>query len=264
MKVAMVQMNSQPDPQRNLLLVEHFFREAAAAGASLITFPENFLAMGAGSSQIAHTDWQAIIERLQSFCREYAIACIAGTLPLPHPDAAEKRRYASALVIAANGEIMGGYQKIHLFDAEVGDGVGVYRESDEYCPGTLPLVVELGGMKIGLAVCFDLRFPTMFVEYRREGVELFVIPSAFTRKTGALHWELLLRARAIEGQCYVVAPGQCGTHGDGRETYGHSLAVSPLGEVMADLGEEPGVVVVELDRELVAKTRRAMPMRQPL
>lgn len=260
MKVAIVQLNSSANPVANMVKVREYFALASQQAARLIAFPENFLAMAANAQQIAAIDWSYYIAELQALCKQYQMACMAGSLPLAHADKNEKRPYASSLYINENGEILGHYNKIHLFDADVNDGKGAYRESASYCPGDKPLVIATPLARLGFTICFDLRFPKLFNYYKSKNVEILFVPSAFTAFTGELHWEVLLRARAIENQCFVIAPDQYGIHDDGRKTWGHSMIISPQGKVLVDMQQQAGVVVCELDIEEVHAAKRAIPL----
>ncbi len=260
MKIALVQLNSSADPEENFLQVKEYFSQASQQNARLIAFPENFLAMAATANQIAVIDWPHYISALQVLCQKYQMACVAGSMPLAHDDENEKRPYASCLYIDENGKVLGQYNKIHLFDADVADDKGAYRESSYYCPGDKPRVIETEYARLGLSICFDLRFPKLFNYYKSQHVELLFVPSAFTAYTGELHWEVLLRARAIENQCFVVAPNQCGVHDDGRKTWGHSTIISPQGHVLVNMNDQPGVVVFELNIEEVHDAKQSIPL----
>ena len=260
MKVALVQLNSSSDPEENLIQVKEYFAEASKQKANLIAFPENFFAMAVTAKQIAAIDWPYYISELQILCQKYQMACVAGSLPLANKDETEKRPYASCLYIDEEGEILGQYNKIHLFDADVDDDKGAYRESTYYCPGDKPLIIETDFALMGLSICFDLRFSKLFNYYKSQHIEILFVPAAFTAHTGELHWEVLLRARAIENQCFVVAPNQCGIHDDGRKTWGHSTVISPQGDVLVDMQKQLGVVVCELNIEEVHSAKRSIPL----
>ena len=163
-----------------------------------------------------------------------------------------------SFLFAPDGEVTARYDKIHMFDVAIPDGQN-YRESATYRAGDKAVVTDLPWGRLGLTICYDVRFPALYRTLAEAGASFITVPSAFTRLTGAAHWHTLLRARAIETGCYVFAPAQCGTHAGGRETYGHSLIVSPWGEVLADGGEAPGVVLAEIDPAAVAKARSMVP-----
>jgi nitrilase len=164
-------------------------------------------------------------------------------------------------VFNPKGEQIARYDKIHLFDVDVGDAHSRYRESERFAPGTDIVVVDTPFGNVGLSICFDVRFPEHYLALRNAGAEILLVPAAFTYTTGKAHWEVLLRARAIEQQCYVIAANQCGWHDDKRQTWGHSMVIDPWGDVMAQLNDTPGVVVVEIDLKGVAQRRAAMPLR---
>ena len=182
-----------------------------------------------------------------------------GSIPVVHgagPQLANR-----SIVISANGEIIARYDKIHLFDVDLKSGES-WRESSAYVGGDTPVILDTPLGKMGLAVCYDMRFPDLFSAYAKVGVDIFTLPSAFTVPTGAAHWHALLRARAIESECFVIAAAQCGLHEDGRETYGHSLVVDPWGEVILDMGTTPGLAFVDLNLDKIAEVRQQIPVHQ--
>jgi nitrilase len=263
MRVSVLQMCSVSDPDANLNSCEEAFDKAASESSELLVLPENVFAMGARFARLVETDWQYYIDALSKLCLKYRLPCIAGTIPVSDPDNSPKR-FARSMYFDSEGLTKGQYDKIHLFDVEVGDEKGIYRESNYYSAGTTPMLVECGAAKIGLTVCFDLRFPNLFQVYRSLGANVIVVPSAFTALTGRKHWETLLRARAIETQSFILAPNQVGTHDDGRSTWGHTMIVSPDGEVLLDMERESGTRTVAIDLPLSDKIRRAMPLRSSL
>jgi predicted amidohydrolase len=163
-----------------------------------------------------------------------------------------------SFLIAPSGEIAARYDKIHMFDVDIGDGQ-TYRESDIYQPGRNAVVADLPNARLGMTVCYDVRFGRLFRSLAQAGAEIFCVPAAFTKVSGAAHWHVLLRARAIENGAFVMAAGQCGTHPDGRQTYGHSLIIGPWGEIIAEAGEEPGVIMADLDLDQVVAARSRIP-----
>jgi nitrilase len=252
-------MCSSASPEKNLEQCKLAFEAASNQSSDLLVLPENFLAMGARFNVLIETDWEAYIEALGDLARNYHLPCIAGTIPVEDPQHAPKR-FARSIFFNAHGEVIDSYDKLHLFDVDVGDEKGAYRESKYYSPGSEPKLVQLADAKIGMTICFDLRFPSLFQIYREMGANIIVVPSAFTALTGQKHWEILLRSRAVETQCFVVAPNQVGTHDDGRKTWGHSLLIGPDGEVLLDMGEQVGVSTVELDLDTVFSIRKSMPL----
>ncbi|MBU6377265.1 MAG: carbon-nitrogen hydrolase family protein [Gammaproteobacteria bacterium] len=259
--VAALQMTSGPDVDANLATAERLLRAAAAAGACVAVLPENFSCMG-----LRDVDKLAIAEqpgdgpaqeRMAALAAELGLWVIAGTMPLRVPG--ERRVGAAVLVYDADGRCVARYDKIHLFDVDVPGRPESHRESTHIRPGDTVVTVETPAGRVGLAVCYDIRFPELFRRMVAEAAEWFVLPSAFTVPTGRAHWEVLLRARAIENLAAVVAPGQSGVHRNGRETYGHSLIVDHWGAILASLESGEGVVTAALDRNAQRTARAAFP-----
>ena len=260
-KAAAVQMASGPNVSANLLEVERLAEEAAGSGAGLLVLPENFAFMG-----LAERDILAIGEPdgagplqyfLAQLARRLGIWLVGGTVPIRVP-AADKVR-AACLVYDGRGRCVARYDKIHLFDVHLVETDEHYRESETIEPGDRVCVVDSPFGRLGLAVCYDLRFPELFRAMQDQGVELIALPAAFTALTGRAHWATLVRARAVENLSYVVAAAQGGFHISGRETYGHSQVVDPWGNTLAQLPRGTGVVSAVLDPELQAATRRNFP-----
>lgn len=264
--VAAIQLNTGADLAANLASTRDLLVEAAAAGARLAALPENFAFMGARESdKLPHAEADGgglIQEFLAQTARELSITLIAGTVPIRVPSDAE-RVYAASLVYSASGRRIARYDKIHLFDVDVdrGDRVEQYRESRTIAAGEPAYVVvptDIGAL--GLSVCYDLRFPELYRGLTQRGAELLCVPAAFTQQTGEAHWEPLLRARAIENQCFVVAPGQCGLHANGRQTWGHTMIVDPWGVILAQRTEDTaGVVLADLDFDRLRQVRSTLP-----
>jgi predicted amidohydrolase len=156
------------------------------------------------------------------------------------------------------GQVVATYDKIHMFDADVGDGI-LYHESDSFAAGTTPVIAEIEGVRLGMSICYDLRFPHLYRQLANDGAHLLAVPSAFTKLSGAAHWHILLRARAIETGSYVIAPAQCGTHSDGRETYGHAMIISPWGEILCEASDGDAVITAKVDISKIITARRAIP-----
>ncbi|MFF0291820.1 nitrilase-related carbon-nitrogen hydrolase [Streptomyces sp. NPDC005262] len=260
LRVGLTQWHATRDTARNTRLAVDAIRETAADGADLVLLPENGLMLGSNAQmrEKAFTPDSPEVLALREAARETGAVVVLGGMKHRRPD----RVTNSALVIDGNGAIMGTYDKVHLFDARV-DGVsfeasGVERAGDEL------LLLEVKGVTMGITICYDVRFPELYRTLARAGAEVLLVPAAFTRTTGSAHWEVLLRARAIENGAHVVASAT--VHGtepgtDAFETYGHALAVAPWGEVLADLGEAPYACrVVELDLALVEKARTTLPV----
>ena len=267
MKIAAVQMVSTPSVDRNLEAARRLVARAAAEGAALVVLPEYFCFMGRSDRDklaVAEAPGDGPIQRLLAeSAREHRVWLIGGTLPLRvegivAASGAGERVMNADLVFSPRGELAARYDKMHLFSYD--NGRERYDESRTLRAGRAPVAFDADGLRVGLSVCYDLRFPELYRALTRPPCDLISVPSAFTYTTGAAHWEVLLRARAIENQCYVIAAAQGGTHENGRRTFGHSLVVDPWGEVVAcrrDEGE--GVVVAELDRARIADVRRQLP-----
>jgi nitrilase len=269
MKIAAVQMVSTPSVETNLEAARRLVARAAGEGAGLVVLPEYFCFMGRSDRDklaVAEAPGDGPIQRmLAESAREHGVWLIGGTLPLAVDDGDAARgddgadRVMNAnLVFSPAGVQAARYDKMHLFAYD--NGRERYDEARTLRAGRTPVAFDAGGLRIGLSVCYDLRFPELYRALARPPCDLLSVPSAFTYTTGAAHWEVLLRARAIENQCYVVAAAQGGKHENGRRTFGHSLVVDPWGEVVAcrrDDGE--GVVCAELSRDRIADVRRQLP-----
>jgi len=258
MRAAAVQLNSNEDKERNLGIAERLVREAAADGAELVVLPEKFNVLGSSEQLAAGAEPLdgPTLRWAESLARELRLWLVAGSI-VETVEHDEKLRNTSAL-IGPDGSIHAVYRKIHLFDVEVGDMV--YRESDVEGPGDEIVVADAGELKLGLAVCYDLRFPELFRIMAVRGAQVFSLPSAFTVPTGRAHWDVLVRARAIENQVFVIAAGQVGRHPPDHESYGHSMIADPWGVVLASAGDESEkVVVADLDLDAQAETRRKLP-----
>lgn len=261
-RISAIQMNSGEDVAANLTRARRALRSAAADGAQLAVLPENFARMGRKESdRIALTE-QAGAGPLQDFLAAEATRSgmwiVGGTIPLKSDDA--KRPFASTLVFDGDGKLAGRYDKVHLFDVRLPESEEAYRESRSTTPGSRPLVIEAPWGALGVAVCYDLRFPEMFRRMSQDGMDLLAVPAAFTYRTGAAHWETLLRARAIENLSYLVAAAQTGTHPAGRQTYGHSMIVDPWGAVLADAGARTGVITATIDTQRLKGLRQQFPV----
>jgi len=261
-KCAAIQMASSPNISSNLLLADRLIAEAAKAGAQWVALPENFALMGDHEQdkiKAKETDGSGPIQHFLAItAKKYHVWVIGGTMPMAC-DQPNKVR-AACLIYNDQGERVARYDKMHLFDVSVPGTQEVYRESYSIAAGEQPLVLDTPFGKMGIAVCYDLRFPEFFRTMVKQGVEILVVPSAFTAETGAAHWELLLRARAVENLCYVVAPNQGGFHKNGRKTFGHSMIVDPWGSVLDCYKTGSGFVCADLDRERVAKVRAHFPV----
>jgi predicted amidohydrolase len=267
MKIAAVQMVSTPSVERNLAAARRLVGRAAADGAALVVLPEYFCFLGRSDRDklaLAEAPGAGPIQQmLAESAREHAVWLIGGTLPLTVDGAAPAQGGADRvmnanLVFSPRGELAARYDKMHLFAYD--NGRERYDESRTLQAGRAPVAFDADGLRVGLSVCYDLRFPELYRALARPPCDLISVPSAFTHTTGAAHWDVLLRARAIENQCYVVAAAQGGTHENGRRTFGHSLVVDPWGEVVACRAEDgEGVVIAEVARERIADVRRQLP-----
>ena len=262
--VAAIQMNSQGDVGSNLSRASELLKQAAAGGAKIALLPENFALMGEdGDKRRFAEDLDAgsgpIWQMLSSVARDLRIAIIAGGLPERSPD--PTCPFNTCAVFGDSGELLTRYRKIHMFDVDLADGT-CYRESASTAAGESVVVAEIAGARVGLSVCYDLRFPELYRELAKRGAEVLVVPAAFTLLTGKDHWHVLLRARAIEAQAYVVAAGQWGKHPRGRTTYGKSCIIDPWGEVIAQASEGEGVVFSTIDLTYLERVRRSLPSLQ--
>ncbi len=259
--VAAIQLNSGDDVAANLQATAEQLELAAAAGAGLVVLPENFAAMPRDEQQrreLAEDDGDGPIQSaLANLARRHACWLVAGTLPLRVPE--DQRPAAACCVYNAAGERVARYDKMHLFDVQIPGAEEAYRESANTVPGNACVSVPTPWGKLGLSVCYDLRFPELYRQLAAQDVSIFVVPAAFTRPTGKAHWDVLLRARAIENLSYVVAAAQCGEHPGGRLTWGHSLVVGPWGERLAEAGSEPGYIIAALEPERCQRLRREFP-----
>lgn len=260
-KVAVIQMASGPNIPANLHEADQLISEAAGQGAKLVVLPENFAFMGdACSDMLDHKEVDRrgpIQDFLAAASKKYGVWIVGGTLPLVC-DRADKVR-AACMVFDDNGERVARYDKIHLFDVTLVETNEEYNESRTIDPGDHVVVVDSPLGRLGVSVCYDLRFPELYRAMLDKGAEIFVLPAAFTAMTGKAHWEPLLRTRAIENLCYVVAAAQGGYHVNGRETHGDSMVVDPWGTVLNRRARGNGVVIAELDRSRLDSTRRNFP-----
>ena len=255
---ACVQLNSGPEPADNVAAASALVREARAAGADFVMTPEVTNMMGRRQLMLetARPESEDLsVAAFRDLAAETGAWLLIGSVVLRASAAALVNR---SLLIDPKGRIAARYDKIHMFDVEIPDGQS-YRESKAYQAGAEAVAAALPWGRLGMTICYDLRFPYLYRALAKAGAQFLTIPSAFTRFTGEAHWHVLLRARAIETGCFVFAPAQCGMHEGGRETYGHSLIVAPWGEVLADGGEAPGVTLAEIDPVQVEKARAMIP-----
>lgn len=266
-RLVALQMCSQPDTLHNLQAIRlqlSALAEKPAAMQQLVVLPEGALCFdGAADANLQLQEELGdgpVQQQLAALAKEFASYLLVGTFPTKTVD--PHRFAASSLLFSPEGKLIADYQKIHLFDAAVADNTGRYLESAKTQAGHKLTVANLGELKLGLAICYDMRFPGLFQALNRLGMNVLALPSAFTTVTGEAHWHTLLRARAIENQCFVIAPAQTGTHANGRETYGHSLIIDPWGVVLANAGTAVGAISVDIDLQQVFSLRQRMPLAE--
>jgi len=261
-KAACVQVNASNDMEANIARTVEMVREAASQGADLICLPENVSMMEfGGENVIAKSYPQGDHPALQAFCglaREVESWILIGSLAIHLDNGKVANR---SFLLDDQGKVVAQYDKIHLFDVDLGGGES-YRESNTFDGGEQAVLAETPWGKLGMSICYDVRFPHLYRDYAQAGANIITVPAAFTKQTGQAHWKVLLRARAIETGCFVIAPGQCGEHKGGRETFGHSLIINPWGEVLVEGGDEPGLFMAEVDLDEVAATRGKVPSLQ--
>lgn len=265
MRAALLQITSTDQPPENLRIVTRMIEEAVAGGAGFVLTPEVTNCLSSSRkhqhSVLHHEDEDPTLAALRKEAARHGIWLLIGSLGVKTHD--EDERFANRqILIDPQGEIVARYDKIHMFDVDV-TPEETYRESDGYRPGTRAVVADTPFAKIGMTICYDVRFPYLHRRLAKAGAQILVAPAAFSHVTGAAHWHALLQARAIETGCYVLAPAQTGVHpasvGKSRQTYGHSLVVAPWGEILSDAGTDVGVSYVDLDLEKVSQARRQVP-----
>ena len=260
MRIAVHQMTSGIDPQKNLACMISAVATSAETGAIMYFAPEMSLMLNRNRrearSLICSESASSALSQLQECARDNKIWVHLGSIAVQH----EEGKFANrSLVISPDGAVKARYDKIHLFDVSLASGES-WRESSAYTAGTQPVIVHTPLGLMGLAICYDMRFPDLFSAYAKAGVGVLTLPSAFTVPTGEAHWHSLLRARAIESASFVIAAAQAGLHADGRETYGHSLVVDPWGRVLLDMGSVPGLAFVDLDLTQIVAVRDQIPV----
>jgi predicted amidohydrolase len=261
-KAAMIQMRSGLTPAANIDAAARLIQEAKDAGADYVLTPEMTNLLAAKREQLFATVVEeakdASLSALREFARRLGIVVHVGSLAIRiAPERAANRSF----LIGPDGEIVARYDKIHMFDVDLANGES-YRESNSYVPGESAVLADLPWGRLGLTICYDLRFPALYRALAEGGASFLAIPSAFTKQTGEAHWHVLNRARAIENGCFVLAAAQGGKHENGRETFGHSLIVDPWGRVLAEGGTEPGVILAEINPAAVATARARIPSLQ--
>lgn len=264
MRIALLQTNSSDDPVENLEHVSRLVDQAVAEGATFVLTPEVTNCVSASrthQSEVLQMESEdATLAELRKQAQTHEIWLLIGSLALKTED--EEHFVNRSFLISSGGEIIARYDKMHMFDVTLSEAE-TYRESDGYRPGNRAVVSHVGDAAIGLTICYDVRFPYLYRDLAQHGAEIMTVPSAFSPDTGPMHWEPLLRARAIETGSFVLAPAQTGSHrasrGRARRTHGHSIAIDPWGHVLAEAGDVPGVTCVDLDLSAVADVRRRLP-----
>jgi predicted amidohydrolase len=259
-RVALAQTTSSDDVAANLAAARELVEEAASRGAELIALPENFAYLRREGAPIpcAQPLEGEIVTSLRTWARKLRVRLLGGSFP--ESLANDARVFNTSVLVGPGGEIEAVYRKIHLFDVDLSaSGGGVYRESAFVAPGKEVVVAQTPDAVIGLSICYDLRFPELYRALAARGAQILMVPSAFTPQTGKDHWEVLLRARAIENQAFVLAPAQCGRHSETRASHGRSLIVDPWGLVLAQGADRPGIVVADCDLSELARVRASLP-----
>lgn len=256
---ACVQTNSKDDPEVNIQEVSPMIREAKAMGADLITTPEVVGMMEQSRSRSiekAQSEQDhVVLAAFRGLAAELGTWLLIGSISIKLSD---DKLANTSFLIGPDGGIVARYSKIHMFDVQVGDGKP-YRESHTYQPGEESVIAETPWAKMGMTICYDIRFPYLYRSLAQAGAQIITAPAAFTKVTGEAHWSILQQARAIENGCFIVSAAQCGTHAGNRQTYGHSIIVAPWGEVLAEAGDEPGVITAEIDLARVDEARGKVP-----
>jgi predicted amidohydrolase len=256
---AAVQMTSTADVEGNLAAAQRLVTRAAEKGARFVGLPENFVFLRSEGQPVpeAQSVDGAWVERFRALAQRLSITLLLGSLP--ERIEGEKKLHNTSVLLGPDGKTLAVYRKIHLFDIDL-PGMEHLKESRAIAPGTQVVVADTAFGKLGLSICYDLRFPELYRALAKDGARVLAVPSAFTERTGRAHWELLLRARAVENLAYVVAPAQVGEHGRNRASWGHAMIVSPWGDVLAEVTEPgEGLAIAELDFERQDRTRRELP-----
>jgi predicted amidohydrolase len=261
MRIALHQMTSGIDPERNVLAMVNAITRSAEAGAAMYFAPEMSIIIDRdrvrARPHLAAEAHMAALAKLSDCALQYGIWLHLGSIPVVHENG--QKLANRSIIIGADGKIKARYDKMHLFDVNLDTGES-WKESAAYAGGDRPVVVKTPLGLMGLAICYDMRFPDLFSAYAKSCVDIITLPSAFTVPTGQAHWHSILRARAIESEAFVIAAAQCGLHEDGRQTYGHSLVVDPWGKIVLDMGASPNLAFVDLDMGTIAEVRKQIPV----
>ncbi|WED21532.1 carbon-nitrogen hydrolase family protein [Vibrio sp. JC009] len=260
-KVGIIQMTSGPEPEKNLNYIKAQLEVLASSGVSLVLTPENALVFGNKADYHRHAEILGdgpVQNELARLAAQYQIWLVIGSMPIKR----EVGVTTTTLVYAPDGELAAYYDKLHMFDVDVADNHSRYRESETFASGNRVSLVETPLGRIGLTICYDVRFPHLFSELRHQGANVILVPAAFTATTGKAHWETLLKARAIENQCWIIAAGQGGVHPCQRETWGHSMIIDPWGNIAMQLDQKAGVLVSAIDHNITKSVRANMPLAE--
>jgi len=259
-RVACIQVNAQDDLLRNIEAIEFLMNQAYAQGARFMALPENAYYMrGEETGTSYHMETHPGLLHACDWARRHGCGVLVGSIFVAMEDT---HKWANrSVLVNERGEIVTYYDKIHLFDVNLGDGE-TYRESDRILHGEAAQLAIVPFGVLGMSVCYDVRFPYLFRDMACSGATVLAVPAAFAKRTGEAHWHVLLRARAIENGCYVIAPAQCGSHPKNRQTYGHSLIIDPWGNIIAEAGTEPCVVMADINPQQVTKVREQLPSLQ--
>ena len=264
MRIAVLQMNSGSDVSNNLETVNSLLKKAVNDGCQMAVLPENFALMSANNVEkikiSEHLGKGPIQKFLSDISKKLNIWIVAGSIPIRSTEEYEKRVYGACLVYDSAGIQQAVYRKIHLFNVNLDNEKEIYRESELMCPGDKVVCVKTPFGRIGLTICYDLRFPELYRQLVDSGATMFTVPAAFTETTGKAHWHTLLQARAIENLAYVIAAGQCGEHPDGRSTYGHSLIVDPWGKILAEAEGGECFIAANIDPVFMEQLRNNFPV----
>jgi predicted amidohydrolase len=259
MKIALIQMTSGPDIAANQSYLTDKIREAAKAGAVFIATPENSDYMVDDKQSAAALSMEEAahpyLPHFKNLARELNVWILLGSIKIK---ASDEKRYNRSYLLSPSGGVAASYNKIHLFDVTLPSGE-VRQESQGVMAGDKAVIVDTDFGKVGMTVCYDVRFPHLYRKLAQAGAGILTVPAAFTVSTGEMHWEVLLRARAIENGAFVIAPAQCGTHDGGRKTYGHSMVVDPWGKILAKAGDTPTILYADIDKQEIARFRQAIP-----
>lgn len=266
MKVAAIQCSAGADWRSNIAQLEALLDQVQLIVPDLLVLPENVFCQGGDYRALAEQHSVELHDWLSASARRLGVWLVAGSVPLAQRPNGEPvpapRVRAAQLLFSPQGEQVARYDKLHLFDVDVGDAHGRYHESAQFEAGESVVLADIGGLKTGMMICYDLRFPLLAQRLRQRGAELLIYPSAFTETTGRAHWELLLRARAVENGCYVLGVNQCGWHSATRQSHGHSMLIDPWGQVVSSLADASGVLVAQLNLDEMHEIRRRLPVHE--